>query len=870
MIARRMVSLLAWTVFIVVWASPAAAAESPRTWDIYLLPHSHVDIGYTKLQTEVEQDHWRFLEQAIEMARNTANYPPGAQFKWNVEVLWAVESYLKQASPQQRQTLIDAVKKGWIGLDALYGNELTALCRPEELLRLVDYAGRLRQRFEINIDSAMISDVAGITWGIVPVLAHGGVRYLSAGPNISHRIGYARSEWDNRPVYWISPCGRHKVLFWQTGNSYLPAFRNGCELVQFMEEFQRKNPEYPYDMLYFRHCLGDNAGPDPNLSEFVKTWNNQNTSVKLQIATTSELFHEFERRYGDAVPSVRGDFTPYWEDGAASSARETALNRAAAERLIQAETLWAMLDPNNYPDDKFYAAWRNVLLYDEHTWGAQSYIERGRYPPGSEGYDAQWKIKQAFALDADDQSRKLLDDAQCHHRSDNTIIHAVDVFNTCSWSRTDLVTLPGNLHVAGNVVRNQAGRDVPSQRLRTGELSFLTGNIRPMAATRFTFHPGQAQAQSNARADATTLSNHSITLTVDETNGSITHLTWKQSDMELVDRWASQGLNDYIYVEGDDPRNAKGTGPVKMMVQEQGPLVVSLFIQSNAPGCRSLGREIRLIDGVDRVDISNMVDKKQIPLADLLKSNPQKEGFYFRFPFNVPDGVVRMEIPWAVVRPELDQLRGACKNWFTVQRWVDVSNQDFGVTWATVDAPMVEIGAIARQPESTHSSTGWIASIAPSQTVYSYVMNNYWTTNYRHDQEGLVTFCYSIEPHHDFDSVRATQFGIERSQPLIAVPVAPDLPVQKPLLTVEPRHVLVTACKPSQDGKAWIVRLLNAAPQASEVTLHWSDSTPQTTWRSNLAEEALSRITGPIEMGANEIITLRQSRSDGDSGPQTN
>ena len=49
-------------------------------------------------------------------------------------------------------------------------------------------------------------------------------------------------------------------------------------------------------------------------------------------------------------------------------------------------------------------------------------------------------------------------------------------------------------------------------------------------------------------------------------------------------------------------------------------------------------------------------------------------------------------MPWAVVRPEVDQLPGACKNWFTVQRWVDVSNDEYGVTWATLDAPLVEVG----------------------------------------------------------------------------------------------------------------------------------------------------------------------------------
>jgi alpha-mannosidase len=191
--------LAVWIVWHPAGVGRALAAETTRPqkaagrlahkWTIYLLPHSHVDIGYTKLQTLVEADQKRFLEEAIALARRTADYPEGARFKWNVEVLWAVDSYLRDAGPAKRQELIEAVRKGWIGLDALYVNELTGLCRPEELLHLTDYARELNRRFGLTIDSAMISDVPGYAWGIVPALAHAGAKYLSACPNLDHRVG---------------------------------------------------------------------------------------------------------------------------------------------------------------------------------------------------------------------------------------------------------------------------------------------------------------------------------------------------------------------------------------------------------------------------------------------------------------------------------------------------------------------------------------------------------------------------------------------------------------------------------------------------------------------------------------------------------
>ncbi len=65
----------------------------------------------------------------------------------------------------------------------------------------------------------------------------------------------------------------------------------------------------------------------------------------------------------------------------------------------------------------------------------------------------------------------------------------------------------------------------------------------------------------------------------------------------------------------------------------------------------------------------------------------------------MPEGQLRYDVADAIVRPEVDQLAGACKNFFSVQSWVDISNSNYCVTWATMNAPLIEIGGIrAEQP----------------------------------------------------------------------------------------------------------------------------------------------------------------------------
>ncbi len=324
-----------------------------KTKKIYLLCYSHNDIGYTDLQADVERKQWKNLEQAMQLIRQTVDYPQDARYKWNMETIWALESYLKQASPAQREEVFADIREGSIGLSALYANMLTGLANAEEMSHFFDFARHLRSEYQIPMTTAVTSDVPGFSWGIVSAMAQGGVKYFATAPNAGDRIGYTLQAWGDKPFYWASQSGKERVLTWMAGASY-SSFHEGS-LSQLGDEkimnLMRKldDSSYPYDMVQLPYTLGDNGGPDSTLADFVRHWNERYVTPRLIIATHEQMFGEFEKRYGATLPIVQGDFTPYWEDGAVSTAYETALNRATADRLIQGETLWSMLAPTAYP-----------------------------------------------------------------------------------------------------------------------------------------------------------------------------------------------------------------------------------------------------------------------------------------------------------------------------------------------------------------------------------------------------------------------------------------------------------------------------------------------------------------------------------------
>jgi len=101
----------------------------------------HNDIGYTDVQPEIEKKQWRNLDEALQLIKQTRDYPWESRFKWNLEVMWPLENYLAQATEEKRQEVVQAVRDGSLGLNGLYANVLTGLANAPEMSHFTDYAG---------------------------------------------------------------------------------------------------------------------------------------------------------------------------------------------------------------------------------------------------------------------------------------------------------------------------------------------------------------------------------------------------------------------------------------------------------------------------------------------------------------------------------------------------------------------------------------------------------------------------------------------------------------------------------------------------------------------------------------------------------
>lgn len=809
---------------------------------LYFIPHSHTDIGYSHMQPEVEKIHNKNIDDALQMITDTKQHPEGARFKWNIESLWAVENYLKQASPAQKEKFVAAVKEGHIGLSALYANILTGLSQPEEMFHYTDYANYLSKEYGFKINSAMASDVPGFAWTTVTALAKAGVRYFSSGPNFlgeSHpfggdRVGHFVKTWGDKPVWWTSPSGEEKILFWTGAKGYsswhsMPPggiFDKGAKKIAgYLTELSNAN--YPYDMVQWRYnIVADNGPIDTSISRFVAAWNARYASPKIILSTVTDMFETFEKKYGNSIPVVKGDITPYWEDGAVSTAKEEGRNRVNSLRLQQLTTLYALLNPQQYNTKKFYEAWKNLIMFHEHTWGAHNSITEPDVPFVTE----QWRMKKQFMLDADQEINALekellqpITDAQSKK---------IAVFNTASWKRSGPVLLPAGTKAKS--VKDAAGVLHPLQQLSNGQSTFMATDVPALGNGLYELSDEEAQQKNTFTLAANSLYNGNITVTWDSTYGSITALQ-TANQFNYAGMFNGQGLNGYWYVPGLNPADAVSNSKVNIRIEEAGPVLTTISIRSDAPGANHLERKISMYANGETVLLENSIDKKAIRT---------KEGAHFSFPFNPALKHTLLDAGYGSMRYLADQLPGSDFDYLYGRRWLDASSADKGIQLLWLETPLVEpVGIIDERLTINQSHKDWKKEGGLTSNWFSYVMNNYWHTNYKADQEGISRYNYALRPHGMVNNAMMEKAAAEYTQPLIGLTVKTGAAKTGSLFTLSNERITVTSITPHKGS--YTVRLYNPETAAMQTNFVWQNLKPskiinKVTGKSLLPEEAIS------------------------------
>lgn len=836
---------------------------------VYFFHHTHTDIGYTHSQEEVVEQQAANIVRALEYCRLTEDRPIEARFAWTVETGWTLARFWERADEQQRSLFKHYARQGRMQITATYFH-LTQLAPPELLIRSLEPTWAIAGECGVEVDTAMSSDINGVNWFYVHLLAQVGVRYLNTAVNTT-RGGSPVGEERPGGFWWEGPTGE-RLLVWNNdvymaGNWAMtfpetPSFEG---LQRYLAQLE--DCGYPYDtaLIPVQGYGIDNAGPNMAICDTVEEFNRCAGRPLCRLVTVGAALRDMETRYGDSLPVRRGAWPDWWDDGIASSAFETGLVRFAHGDLLTAEKAAALVTalgaPSPYAQGTLERLRENLLHYDEHTWGWWRSVE----DPFSLESRALGHRKVVYAEDAALEGRRYRERAvralaECAvpGPAEGDAVQQVMLFNPLGHARREIVHWnalsrnPAEHVPTGLRVIDVAGREVRAQN----RLDLYTAHLRSYcdlwvdfeaevpalgyAAYRVeqTGRPVEPPVEERGRL----IENEFYRVEMDE-SGQVYSLVDKELKRELV-ATGSWGLNQLIYEQITSPGGrsdlitprpfsfdfAPGQTTTKLHCGENidvrvvhDELGATLISRSRMPHFPSIVQEIRLDDGYKRVDFMTRFIKEEVEVS---------EAVYIAFPFAIQPRAVCCDVSGGAFEPGSDQIPGTATDWYNLAHGVQLSEDGLSLTWLCGEAPLVEFGEM---------KTGKTPSppIVDNGLLFSYALNNHWFTNFFARQSGEFTLRYRLFSDAVPDITRIGRAGRELLNPVSALGVdagqrrdISEQEYQEPNVTKAPMRsfaeisegaAALDAVKCARDGDGWIVRLHETAGRWGTIRLrlHW-------------------------------------------------
>ena len=807
-----------------------------KEWTIYLVQHSHTDIGYTRPQHEILAEHLRYIDFALDYCDQTDAYPKDAQFRWTCEAAWTVREYFKNRPESQIERLLQRIKEGRIEVTGMFFNfseiiDETALAIQTQTIK------RFKDR-GIDVTTAMQNDVNGIGWCMVDLYQNTGVKYLTMGQH-GHR---AHVPFDKpTSFWWESPAGNRLLAYrsehYMHGNALsltsgnMDVFRDN--LSNYLEQLDQKN--YPFDRTAFQFSgyITDNSPPSTIACEIVKEWNEKYEWPKLKMALASEFMVYMEDHHHEHIETKKVAWPDWWTDGFGSAMNETKMSRATHADMIANMGILSMarILGVQIPDqilDEIDLCYDNLMFYDEHTFGAAESIR----DPSSENSVNQWRQKSSYVWTATQQSGLLREKAMglIQSKIENSELPTITIFNTLNWNRDGLVHVFIDEEILpidrAFEILDAYGEPVPAQIIQSrsegSHWALWAKNIPYMGYATFSIKVKDQPLEivtSESTKFSGILENEYYALRLDLQKGGITSLVDKEINKELIDEVSALKLGNFVYEQLDNRHTMERLtndnrdtiyvplkkalsylSDIKVTSVQEGTIWKSVHLNGKLPECaddRGVNLEIRLYNFSKKVEL--LYDMRKLPTTD-------PEAVYVAFPFSMSEeDRLAFEAQGGTVYPGINQLEGTASDWNTIQNFAAVKNDDTQIILCSHDVPLVQFSEIntgrfyyTHKPQKPH--------------IYSWVLNNYWTTNFRASQQGELKWSYEITSSRDNSNTFATQFGWENRIPMMArVLPGGDLSAvfePKTILDLDtPSNLLLVNARPLHDDGGILLHL---------------------------------------------------------------
>jgi len=220
-----------------------------KRWNLLVVPHVHVDVGYSDYQEKVAEIQSRELDEAMDLIHAHPD------FRFSPDGYWSVRQYLAGRSKEQQKLLFEMVRDKKIFVPTVEANLLTGFPALETLIRSLYPAFEFNQKYGGDANYVNITDVPSYSWSYASVLSAAGLKYFLSGCDNDNGpiLLYGRLN-EKSPFWWEGPDGGRVLMWYSWVYSQLAVLFGGLQgeiaaghesIPIFLQAYTR--PEYKAD-----------------------------------------------------------------------------------------------------------------------------------------------------------------------------------------------------------------------------------------------------------------------------------------------------------------------------------------------------------------------------------------------------------------------------------------------------------------------------------------------------------------------------------------------------------------------------------------------------------------------------------------------
>ncbi len=759
-----------------------------RIKTLYIVHHSHTDIGYTDLQERVISNQVQFIRKAV----RDLNKPENTDFRWNCETLFCVDQFLKQAPEEEQKAFFELVRQKKIGISASWLN-MNDLVDVEAFDRKLKQASVRFKEEGVPFRTAMCADINGISMGYRDVMINNGVEFFFT--NIHTHHGMYPLGKTHCPYFWENDEGK-RLLVWNgehynlgnglgivpvPGHNYFGEFYCGQQisgtpleilhhnLSVYLDEVESSGYAYDFLITGVAGVFSDNAPPNPVVARMSEEYNRTYSDVHLQMVSLDELYDLIRDKVQDA-PVYRGDLNDWWANGVGSTPYAVKHYREA-QKMNRIAAKLSKNTKNTYPQLQDVID-ENLLLYAEHTWGHSSTI--------SNPFDTMVlnldQRKNSYASKAHEAAASKLCALTLDLGGSPTYYNVDGVIKAISTSaEAGLRTVSFYVETcdmpASRIVDKRTGKEIPCQTSPhpRGRMVSFYDYFEPFEEKEYQyFRMEDPVLLTNTRHSY--IGAERVRDIINDFDTETYRLPYGLENEYMSISWELyNGFTSFFDKKHGTELLKNGVASIFMPLYERTEVRTNDYEERRLLGRNIRGKHAELFQGelTDAQTLENgpvftlmeftfalegtsfckllMKFYKKLPRVEFTLRTAKDystnvESVYMPLTLNLPDRELWIEKGGVAFRPGIDQLPGTCCEYYMADNGIVYANKDSAVRIATPDVPLLYMGEMKHHPISLCKNS----ALDNQKDVYSWIMNNTWETNFKMDLSGCCEFCYSV------------------------------------------------------------------------------------------------------------------------------